>query len=167
MELWDALDCKGQKLGYTLVRGTEIPQGVCHAVVCTLVRHIGGDFLLMQRDLNKETYPGCFEATAGGSVKAGETLFAAAKRELYEETGIVSDIYFPLDAIVATQKHTIYHTYLCVTDCDKSSVTLQDGETISYKWLSFDEFKAFCASDDCIKSQITDFGKYYRSIGIM
>ena len=29
--------------------------------------------------------------------------------------------------------------YLCITDVDKDSVILQEGETSDYKWITFDE----------------------------
>jgi hypothetical protein len=29
--------------------------------------------------------------------------------------------------------------YFCITDCDKTSVTLQEGETIDYKWATREE----------------------------
>ncbi|MBO4563516.1 MAG: hypothetical protein J5772_07885 [Clostridia bacterium] len=34
---------------------------------------------------------------------------------------------------------TICDEFLCVTDCDKDSVTLQPGETMEYRWVSREE----------------------------
>ena len=34
--------------------------------------------------------------------------------------------------------HALYVEYLCVTDCDKQAVLLQEGETIGYKWVDRD-----------------------------
>lgn len=39
---------------------------------------------------------------------------------------------------------------MCVTDCDKESVTLQEGETIAYKWLSEKEFLRFIDTNDYV-----------------
>ena len=33
--------------------------------------------------------------------------------------------------------------FLCLTDCDKGAITLQEGETVSYKWLSEKDFVSF------------------------
>ena len=42
----------------------------------------------MQRDWSKPNNPGLWEAGASGSVIKGEKFLDAAKRELFEETGI-------------------------------------------------------------------------------
>ena len=60
-----------------------------------------------------------------------------AIRELREETGIDTNDLMEVGRV--TTNDTIYVEYLCVTDCDKSSVTLQTGETIAYKWVSREE----------------------------
>ena len=31
--------------------------------------------------------------------------------------------------------HSLYVEYLCVTDWEKNTVTLQEGETVNYKWV--------------------------------
>ena len=93
MELWDAYDSEMKVIeGMTLVRGEEasIPAGVYHLVSHILVEHVDGTYLLMQRDPRK-SYPNMWEATAGGSALKGETAEDCARRELREETGIVSD----------------------------------------------------------------------------
>ena len=48
------------------------------------------------------------------------------------------------------KKNAFYYGYLCVTDCDKESVTLQEGETIAYKWLSEKEFLRFIDTNDYV-----------------
>ena len=85
MELWDAYDKNEVKLGFDLIRGESIPDNVYHIVCDTIVRHRDGDYLLMQRDLDKEGWPGFWEAGAGGSALKGETPQECAKRELLEE----------------------------------------------------------------------------------
>jgi len=35
---------------------------------------------------------------------------------------------------VSDEKHGLYVQYLCVTDCRKDSICLQDGETIGWRW---------------------------------
>ena len=56
--------------------------------------------------------------------------------------------------------HTIYHTFLCVTDAPKDSVRLQEGETVAYRWLKPTEFRAFAVSVGMIdhqKARLTPF----------
>ena len=109
MEIWDGYNADGTLAGVDLIRGEEIPKGLYHLVCEILVRHVDGDYLLMQRDFNKEGYPGFFEATAGGSALKGEDKLACAKRELFEETGIASEDFEEIG-------HSMQHeaAFLCV-----------------------------------------------------
>jgi 8-oxo-dGTP diphosphatase len=162
MEIWDAYKIDGTLAGVDLIRGETIPDGLYHIVCEILVRHIDGSFLLMQRDFNKEGFPGKFEATAGGSALKGETPVLAAIRELKEETGIITEELKQINRTVG--KSAIFYSFLCVTDCDKSSVILQEGETVSFRWISEDEFIQFMNSPDCIPPQLERLKPYLNSL---
>ena len=41
--------------------------------------------------------------------------------------------------VVNDHNHTIYVEFLCVTDCEKERVTLQEGETSAFKWVAKDK----------------------------
>ena len=84
MELWDAYTEKEERTGQLLVRGEPIPQGVLHLVCEALVRHTDGSYLVMQRSYEKSTFPGCWEATAGGAAQAGEDPQMCIRREVRE-----------------------------------------------------------------------------------
>jgi 8-oxo-dGTP pyrophosphatase MutT (NUDIX family) len=163
MELWDAYKSDGTPAGCDLVRGEPIPKGLYHLVSEVLVRHTDGDYLLMQRDPRKPNYGGFWEATAGGSALKGEDELACAKRELREETGIV---FRTLEEIGRFVSHdTIYCTFLCVTDAEKSVVILQDGETVDYKWISEEAFIDFINSGEMINVQKLRYQNYFEKIG--
>lgn len=162
MELWDAYDKDGNKLGFDLVRDAGFPDNVYHLVCETVVRHVDGSFLLMQRDLNKEGWPGAWEVGTGGSALKGETPLEGAKRELKEEAGVVADCLEEIYRCLGG--HAIYYGYLCVTDCPKDSVTLQEGETIAYKWVTKEEFIAFMDSDEGIDVQKDRLEKFVDSL---
>lgn len=135
MEIWDAYDENFNKIpNVELIRGEAVPDGMFHLVCDVIVRHTDGEYLLMQRDVRKH-FGGMWEATAGGSALKDETPAECAVRELKEETGI-SGTVSKIGQVVNSRHHSIYVEFLCVTDCDKESVTLQDGETIAYKWVS-------------------------------
>lgn len=137
MEVWDAYTKNFEKIeGMTLIRGETIPKGMYHLVSDIIVRHTDGEYLLMQRDERKR-FGGMWEATAGGSALRGESPLACAVRELREETGIKSDDLREVGHIVS--QNTIYFEYLCITDCDKNSIVLQEGETSAYKWVGKNE----------------------------
>ena len=117
----------------------------------------------MRRDTCKPNYGGYYEATAGGSALKGEDKIACAKRELFEETGISSN---DLTEICRSISHdTIYYGFLCVTDCDKSSIILQEGETISFKWVSKKDFIRFVNSNEMIDTQRERFYNYFLLMG--
>ena len=137
VELWDAYDKDFKKIqDVSLIRGKKIPEGVYHLVSDIIVRHTDGSYLLMQRDKHKQ-YGGMWEATAGGSALQNESPLECAVRELQEETGITTD---NLVEVGRVRSHdTIYCEFLCVTNCEKDSITMQEGETIAYQWVSRDE----------------------------
>ena len=134
MERWDAYDENFRRMeGVSLVRGEPIPAGAYHLVCEVLVRHIDGSCLLMQRDPRKH-YGGLWEATAGGSALRGEPPLDCARRELREETGIRAEELQELGRVRSADTH--YVEFLCVTDWPKDGVTLQEGETVAYRWVS-------------------------------
>lgn len=165
MEIWDAYMMDGTPTGRTLVRGEPIPEGLYHLGCEILVRHTDGDYLLMQRDLRKKCYPGYWEATAGGSALQGETAFECARRELREETGIEAASLTEIGCFLS--RDTIYRQYLCTTDGDKTAVTLQEGETIAYRWVTEEEFVDFVNSPEMIDAQKTRYQPYLRRMGYL
>ena len=165
MEIWDGYLADGTLAHCDLIRGEPIPQGLYHLVSEILVRHMDGDYLLMQRDIRKTNYGGYYEATAGGSALKGEDALTCAKRELFEETGISSDVLVEIGTY--TTHNTIYALYLCVADCCKTSVALQEGETISYKWVSERDFIAFINSPQMIDAQRKRYHDYFAKMGYL
>lgn len=141
-ELWDAYDVNFQKIeGVTLTRGQDIPEGMFHLVSDIVVQHTDGTFLLMQRDPRKP-YGSMWELSAGGSAQKGEDPLTCAIRELREESGIVAGDLRVLKKIAHVNHQTLFVEYLCITDVDKNSITLQDGENVAYKWVTKEELNA-------------------------
>jgi len=62
-----------------------------HKVVHVLVFNSKGEILLQKRASNKDVAPGKWDTSVGGHVMPGENILAAAKREMLEELGIVSE----------------------------------------------------------------------------
>lgn len=167
-ETWDAYNEKEEKYGFDLQKGQIFSHGVFCLITQVLIQHTHGDYLLMQRDYSKKVAPKKYEAS-GGSVLKGETSYQAAIREAKEETGL--DIYDLqlvnklIDKNPAVGiKPAIYHYYVAKTNDDKTSVVLQDGETMGYKWLTKKEFLDFFQSDNCILFQLNGFEPYLKSI---
>jgi len=147
MELWDAYDEHMNKLHMSpLIRGERIPDGVFHLVCGIAVKHIDGSYLIMQRDPGKHL-GGMWEASAGGSALRGESPAECAGRELYEETGVLSDALEQLGVEVNTDHQTVYYEYICITNIRKTDIKLQHGETVAYKWISLDELLAMSKNE--------------------
>jgi len=137
-EIWDAYDIKMNIIpGKEMARGEPREPGMFHIVSDVAVRHEDGEYLVMQRDLSKR-FGGLWELTAGGSALKGETSLQCAERELFEETGIIGAL-IELGKETDFNHQTHHIAYLCTTDCDKNAVTLQEGETIAFKWVGVDE----------------------------
>ncbi len=161
MELWDAYDCNGNKIDdITLQRGKKIPFGLYHLVCDVIVKHIDGTYLLMQRDMRK-TNGGKWEATAGGSALQNESPYACALRELQEETGIDAHSLVEVGKTFHEATCSIYVEFLCIVDINKQRITLQEGETINYCWVSE---KELC---DIIKENALTKKSYLYLKGLM
>lgn len=146
MELWDAYDRNMNLIPNMVLERGPVPKGVYHIVCEIAVKHIDGTYLIMQRDFRKH-FGGMWELTAGGSALKGETPLECALRELKEETGIVVKSLIQIGNVIHDEHNSIYFEYFCITDCDKNNVALQDGETIDYKWVSVEEFKAISKNE--------------------
>lgn len=153
-EMWDAYNCKGEKLGYQIPRSMakSLSEGVYHIAVMIYVKRADGCILATQRSRNK-TNPLKWEVT-GGSILAGETPVEGAARELAEETGIIKkiselrEIYDCYDV----KRHCIYYIYLAEVPSDMP-IHLQIGETMDYEFLPYDKFRELVCSDRFVASE--------------
>jgi len=162
LEIWDGYNKKEELLGIDLIRGEEIPNSVYHMVAEVLIKHVDGDYLLMQRDFNKIGWPGYYEATAGGAMLKGETSEQGISREAFEETGIrVENLRLINKEVIHPM---IFYSYLSVVGCDKTSVKLQEGETVAYKWLNQKDFLTFINGNESISTQKERLSSYLNSI---
>lgn len=144
MELWDLLDHNRKPLGVTHPRGRQypMPRGTYHTVVSVFTVDSRGRLLLTLRAPTKGMYPNYWEFT-GGSGVAGEDSLTAAHRELSEETGI--DCPPEELTLLGTirEPSAFMDCYLCRPGVagEELAVTLQEGETVDYRWVTFFELE--------------------------
>lgn len=79
-------------------------QGLFHRSVLILVYDARGKLYLQKRGAQKNVYPGRFDLSATGHVRAGESRLDAAARELHEELGLRAKTLTLLDTAPATQE---------------------------------------------------------------
>lgn len=149
-EIWDAYDKDGNMLGFNLYRDEPIPEGVYHIVVEIYTITENKEILITQRHPSKP-FALKWEVT-GGSILKGETPEQGAVRELEEETGIevtVSDLNF-VYSYVYKDFPLIYKCYAVFINKEKIKIQLQEGETIDYRYIPYNEFKKFIQTDKYI-----------------
>ena len=166
MERWDLYDEEGNRTGETWerARAGEIPRGRYHVVCDVLVRHADGDFLLTQRDPRKDMYPGCWEASAGGSALFGETPEEAARRETLEETGLRAEQLTLIGITRRPDTKSFLYAYLGLVSCDKAAVRLQEGETVDYRWMDPESFLAFARKEPVLAIQCERYRPYLEQL---
>ena len=140
MEYWDLLDKDRNPLGVTHPRGRQypMPPRTYHTVVTVFTVDRMGQVLLTRRAPTKGMYPNYWEIT-GGSGVAGEDSLTAAQRELSEETGISVSKEVLILLGTLREPSAFMDCYLCRLDQagEDVAVTLQEGETVDCKWVSF------------------------------
>lgn len=152
-ELWDAYDREGKPLGFDVVRGEPLPEGVYHLVVEIYSVTHDGRVLVTQRHPDKPW--GLHWEITGGSVVKGEDPITGALRELREETGIriTAEDLHPVYVHARTGIDgyaSIYHSFLVFFDPEEQTIALQEGETVDWRLIPYEEYKQFIWSDDYV-----------------
>ena len=144
MELWDLLDQNRAPLGVTHPRGRQypMPPRTYHTVVTVFTVDGENRILLTRRAPTKGMYPHYWEFT-GGSGIAGEDSLTSAHRELLEETGLDCPMERLLLLGTLREPSAFMDCYLYRTDMpgEAVAITLQEGETVDYKWVSLWEME--------------------------
>jgi isopentenyldiphosphate isomerase len=87
-ELLEVRTVFGEPTGVTKPREAIHTDGDWHLAAFVWVFDAARRILLQRRSLDKDAWPGCWDASAAGHVAAGESAVEAAVRELAEELGL-------------------------------------------------------------------------------
>ena len=94
MEYFDVVDEDGKPTGAVVSRETAHKEGIQHRTSHVwIVRETekGYDILMQKRSLNKDSFPGMYDTSSAGHIRAGDEPAASAIRELKEELGITAE----------------------------------------------------------------------------
>ncbi len=88
-----------------------------------------------------------------GHIEEGESEEETAKREIFEETGLIAESFTEGFRVISsyspapdTEKDVVY--FLC--RIDSSDIKLQESEVASFRWCDFDSAKQLLTYDDNI-----------------
>lgn len=147
-EIFDAYDEFGNKLGIDLTRGNKVPKGLYHFVVEIYTLNQNFECLVTLRD-DKKYYPHFWEITAGAVLK-GETPIEAAKRELFEETGLDVSKDHLKELFVEKHESCFIYGFIHQVNALNQAIQLQPDETIDYLWVPLNEMKTFVLKNDFV-----------------
>ncbi len=138
-EIWDVLDSDGNLTGKTIARGRYfLKPGEYHLVVHIWIVSPDGKFLLQRRSDRKKLMPGEWAATGGAAI-SGESSFAAANRELFEELGIASNEQTLKKILRLKRRNSLLDVWLITSDIPEKDLNLQESEVAEARWVTKEE----------------------------
>lgn len=160
-EYWDLYDSERRPLGSTVLRGQLVSMsGKYHIVVMIMTMNSRGQLLCTLRSPEKSNYPNLWEFTAGSAL-AGEDSLTAAKRELFEETGILAGDGELKFIRTVKENSAFIDCYFIRRDIDISDIILQEGETVKAKWVGKAEFENMIAQKKVAFPVSRRYGQLY------
>ena len=152
LELFDVLDENGKPTGIVRERGVAHLDGSLHMTAHVWVvresKEGGYDVLLQKRSRDKDSYPGCYDVSAAGHVRAPEGCLETAVRELSEELGISAA---PAELQYVGERrckisetfhgrpfldYELSRVYVYAGQADISTLKLQDEEVEAVCWMA-------------------------------
>lgn len=107
----------------------------------TIIYGYDNKVLFLKRSADDDLAPGTW-CLPGGGVDPGETMLEGAVREVKEESDVdvkIRDLYPVLNIEVSNNK--LIHYFDCYLYRDYQEVSLLDGESDNYSWMSREEWE--------------------------
>ena len=106
-ELIDILTPQGNQTGKTALKSEAHKNGWFHATAHIWLFTADRKILLQKRALTKKVFPGIWDISVAGHIGAGEEILDGAKREVFEEIGLILE---DKDLIkIGTRIHQVVH----------------------------------------------------------
>ena len=160
-EIFDVCDEYGNPTGETVSREKAHAEGICHRTAHVWICDPSREYvrvLLQKRAEGKDSFPGCYDTSAAGHIRAGDEPLYSAQRELKEELGITAapeelqllgtfriqyeDIFFSK----CFRDNEVAFVYLYDKPIQMEALRLQKEEVESVKWFGLDSlYLSVCA----------------------
>jgi len=123
----------------TVTRKEMRQKNLLHRCTYILLFNSKGELFITKRTKTKDVAPGLYEIGQGGVVNAGETYEQSAKRELFEELGIVSELTYLFDFRFKSEKSKfLAKVFMCKYD---GKMVLQETEIAMGYFISLEKLK--------------------------
>ena len=154
MEKLDIVDEKGIPIGEIVSRDEAHNLGIQHRTSHVWIvkkTEKGYDILLQKRSLNKDSFPGMYDTSSAGHIKAGDEPLESALRELYEELGIKAQEAQLLNIGIFHGEYSkefhgkifkdneISFVFIYQGNVDIDKLVLQESEIDEVCWFDLDE----------------------------
>ena len=148
MEKRDLYDKSRNKLGLTINKGEDIPEGCYILVVMIIMQNSKGEFLLQKRSDKK----GGKWAFTGGHPKSGESSLEGIISEVYEELGL--DISFEEIKLMKSNvfEKVIGDIYYVNMEFDLEKIVLQEEEVSDVMLASYSDIINMIKNHNFFKS---------------
>ena len=139
MELFDIYDDDRNRTGRTAERNQKLKDGEYQLIVHVNIMNTQNQILIQQRQPHKQDFPGYWDISVGGGVRAGETSRDAAEREVFEELGLAIDLAETVPYFWIHFPNGFADEYIVHQDLELDMLNLQQTEVQNVKWASYDE----------------------------
>ncbi len=169
-ELIDILTPEGRSTGKTALKSEAHKNGWFHATAHIWLFTSDEKILLQKRALTKKVFPGIWDISVAGHIGAGEEVLEGAKREVFEEIGLILE---DKDFIkIGTRIHQVihengiqdnehHHVFIAELKTPISELTMQPEEVAG---LELWDLKVLKETKNLENVLLPRFHKYYVSV---
>lgn len=169
-ELIDILTPEGKSTGKTALKSEAHKKGWFHATAHIWFFTSDEKILLQKRALTKKVFPGIWDISVAGHIGAGEEVLEGAKREVFEEIGLILE---DKDFIkIGTRIHQVnhengiqdnehHHVFIAELKTPISELTMQPEEVAG---LELWDLKVLKETKNLENVLLPRFHEYYVSV---
>ena len=172
-EFIDIVTKTGEHTGQSCAKSEIHRKGYYHNTAHVWLYTKDGRILLAQRSATKTICPSLWDVSVAGHVDAGETIEAAAVREVFEEIGLVilqNDLH-KIGVFECFQNYDngikdneFHHTFMAELKVPLTDLIKNDDEVDDLKLVSFDEFETLLKHSETNQHFVGSNTPYYITV---